>query len=181
MGWKPTLDQRSLTPPGVWLGRIGIVNFGTKATILITTTEFIYVSENWISQKCFFHHQGRGVRYLYDSIQCWNFAKKWFIQYSIQCCFTQDSRPLIHKLCKKEWCTGLNFPDCNIRWSPVESKFVSAILFRFEVMRTNSWESESDWWTKQQALDCQLKHNNGQLRSWSIWQREFPFYNFVCG
>ena len=46
MGWKPGLDQRSLTPPGVWLGRIGIVNFGTKATILITTTEFIYVSEN---------------------------------------------------------------------------------------------------------------------------------------
>ena len=33
MGWKPTLDQRSLTPPGVWLGRIGMVNFGTKVTI----------------------------------------------------------------------------------------------------------------------------------------------------
>ena len=26
-----------------------------------------------------------------DSIQCLNFAKKWFIQYSIQYCFTQDS------------------------------------------------------------------------------------------
>ena len=26
-----------------------------------------------------------------DSIQYLNFAKKWFIQYSIQCCFTQDS------------------------------------------------------------------------------------------
>ena len=28
---------------------------------------------------------------LSDSIQCLNFAKKWFIQYSIQYCFTQDS------------------------------------------------------------------------------------------
>ena len=26
-----------------------------------------------------------------DSIQCLNFAKKWFIQYSIHYCFTQDS------------------------------------------------------------------------------------------
>ena len=26
-----------------------------------------------------------------DSIQCLNFAKNWFIQYSIQYCFTQDS------------------------------------------------------------------------------------------
>ena len=26
-----------------------------------------------------------------DWIQCLNFAKKWFIQYSIQYCFTQDS------------------------------------------------------------------------------------------
>ena len=26
-----------------------------------------------------------------DSIQCLNFAKKWFIQNSIQYCFTQDS------------------------------------------------------------------------------------------
>ena len=26
-----------------------------------------------------------------DSIQCLNYAKKWFIQYSIQYCFTQDS------------------------------------------------------------------------------------------
>ena len=28
---------------------------------------------------------------LSDSIQCLNYAKKWFIQYSIQYCFTQDS------------------------------------------------------------------------------------------
>ena len=28
---------------------------------------------------------------LSDSIQCLNFAKKWFIQYSIQYHFTQDS------------------------------------------------------------------------------------------
>ena len=55
---------------------------------------------------------------------------------------------------KKEWCTGLNFPDCNIRWSPVESKFVSAILFRFEVMRTNSWESERDWWIVSASRWC---------------------------
>ena len=26
-----------------------------------------------------------------DSIQCLNFAKKWFIQYLVQYCFTQDS------------------------------------------------------------------------------------------
>ena len=26
-----------------------------------------------------------------DSIQCLNFAKKWYIQYSIHYCFTQDS------------------------------------------------------------------------------------------
>ena len=45
MGWKPTLDQRSLTPPGVWFGRIGMVNFGTELP-LITTAEFIYITEN---------------------------------------------------------------------------------------------------------------------------------------
>ena len=28
---------------------------------------------------------------LSDAIQCMNFAKKWFLQYSIQYCFTQDS------------------------------------------------------------------------------------------
>ena len=36
-----------------------------------------------------------------DSIQCLNFAKKWFIQYSIQCRFTQDSIQNIIQFKKK--------------------------------------------------------------------------------
>ena len=36
----------------------------------------------------------------FDSIQCLNFAKKWFIQYSIQYCFTQDSIQNINQLKK---------------------------------------------------------------------------------
>ena len=36
-----------------------------------------------------------------DSIQCLNFAKKWFIQYSIQYCFTQDSIQNIIQLKKR--------------------------------------------------------------------------------
>ena len=36
-----------------------------------------------------------------DSIQCLNFAKKWFIQYVIQYCFTQDSIQNIIQLKKK--------------------------------------------------------------------------------
>ena len=35
--------------------------------------------------------QFSGVRAQSDSIQFLNFPKKWFIQYSIQYCFTQDS------------------------------------------------------------------------------------------
>ena len=37
---------------------------------------------------------------LADSIQCLNFAKKWFIQYSIQYCFSQDSIQNIFQLKK---------------------------------------------------------------------------------
>ena len=36
-----------------------------------------------------------------DSIQYLNFAKKWFIQYSIQYCFTQDSIQNIIQFKKK--------------------------------------------------------------------------------
>ena len=36
-----------------------------------------------------------------DSVQCLNFAKKWFIQYSIQYCFTQDSIQNIIQFKKK--------------------------------------------------------------------------------
>ena len=36
-----------------------------------------------------------------DSIQCVNFAKKWFIQYLIQYCFTQDSIQNIIQFQKK--------------------------------------------------------------------------------
>ena len=38
-----------------------------------------------------------------DSIQCLNFAKKWFFQYSIQYCFTQDSIQNIIQLKKICW------------------------------------------------------------------------------
>ena len=36
-----------------------------------------------------------------DSIQCLNFAKKWFVQYLIQYCFTQDSIQNIIQFQKK--------------------------------------------------------------------------------
>ena len=36
-----------------------------------------------------------------DSVQCLNFAKKWFIQYLIQYCFTQDSIQNIIQFQKK--------------------------------------------------------------------------------
>ena len=36
-----------------------------------------------------------------DSVQCLNFAKKWFIQYLIQYCFTQDSIQNIIQFKKK--------------------------------------------------------------------------------
>ena len=87
---EPTSRQNSTTDTFSNNGQKGNTICLQKSTVDANQWKETNTSETYGYEKNLPWELGLGDTQS-DSIQCLNFAKKWFIQYSIQYCFTQDS------------------------------------------------------------------------------------------